>query len=523
MSEKPRLLVVDDEPVVGVSCKAIFERQGFAVEATTSPVEGLEKVRKTRYAAILLDIMMPEMNGLEFLERLRTFNVTVPVVIITGYSSVTSAAEAMRLHASDYIPKPFTPDEITAAVRRVLAMPDEAAATAAPAESWTPDGGCLFLDHAWMRRGRDGTVRAGAFLPRADAGSVVAVHLPAPGVRVYEGLPLGEVVLADGRRRPIPSPVHGEILEVNRALAAAPTTGWEDPCGAAWLARVRPELGEAAGLAAPRRTVVVARDAKRTEALRAALERLGCEVQPAADATAAVAALEAVPGSALVLDGGSFDAAAPGLLDAVQAAVPEARIVVVAPNDWKHQAACRTRRVFYYAVEPVADDEWIDVLDGTFRAPPPVPPPAPKGPLPDALRMVRLTNRHGTAVALLAPDAVLFESTGVGRMLLEGLRRMAVPARLTMGSEKLTTVDIWELAQGCERGFLLLPQDGGRTPGSILRESTRSPWTPEGAGEDRIATFIVQAAPEGPPLDFDPRTNDALARLLLARMAAARR
>jgi len=233
--------------------------------------------------------------------------------------------------------------------------------------------------------------------------------------------------------------------------------------------------------------------------------------------------MKALPGTVAFADGGSLDAAAPGVVDALHEAMPEARVVVVAPNDWKHQAECRGRRVFYYAVEPVADDEWIDVLDGAFRTPPPIPVPARKGPLPDALRVIRLTNRNGAAVALLAPDAVLHESAGVGRMLLEGLQRMAVPARLTMGSEKLTSVDIWRLAQECDRGILLMPQDAGRAPGSIIRESARSPWTPETVAEDRVATFVVQAAPDGAPLDFDPRTNDALARLLLARMAAARR
>lgn len=524
MTTKPTLLVVDDEEVVCLSCKAIFAPQGFEVETVNDPREGLALARGRHFSAILLDIMMPQMTGIEFLERLREFDATVPVIIITGYASVSSAAEAMRLHASDYIPKPFTPDELRQAVARVVALPRERAAAApvAALADWTPAGGCLFLDRAWRRLGADGTVLAGAFLGREEAKAIERLRLPEVGDRVIEGLPLAEAALPDGRRIVVPAPATGTVVETHAALAERPRAGaWSDPCEGAWLARIRLDAPEGELRAAPRRVLLVHADAARADEQAGRLQRLGCEVETAASEAAAVAAVATASPGLVVLDGASFGDAAPGLLDRLLAAAPGLRIVVAAPSAWPHESACRARKMFYYAAELFADDEAIDILDSAWR---PAPPPATAAPhtglLPDAVRVLRITNRHGRSVALLAPNGVLHERDGVGRLVLDGIRELGVPAKITLGSEGLSTLDIWRLAKECDRGFLLMPQDSGRIPGTLVRETLHTPWTPEGVAQDRIVTLVIQAAGQGDPLAFDPRTNETLADLLLDRLTA---
>ena len=523
MTTKPTLLVVDDEQVVCLSCKAIFASQGFDVETVNDPREGLKLARARHFSAILLDVMMPQMTGIEFLERLREFDATVPVIIITGYASVSNAAEAMRLHASDYIPKPFTPAELRAAVARVVAMPrEQAAAPIAALAGWTPVGGHLFLDRAWRRLGADGTVLAGAFLGREEAKALERLRLPELGDRVLEGLPLAEAQLADGRRIVIPAPVSGTVVEVHAALAERPKDGaWADPCSDAWLARVRLEAPEGELRAVSRRVLVLNGDAARADEQAARLQRLGCEVEVAPSEAAAAAAVAATRPGLVVLDGASFGDGAPGLIGRLAAAAPGLRIVVASPSGWAHEAACRTQKVFYYAAELFADDEIVDILDSAWRPAPPAAPPALRaGVLPDAVRVLRITNRHGRSVALLAPNGVLHQHDGVGRLVFDGIRELGVPAKLTLGSEGLSSLDIWQLAKECDRGFLLLPQDSGRVPGTLVREALHTPWTPEGLAEDRIVTLVVQAAPQGAPLAFDPRTNDSLADLILDRLTA---
>ena len=124
MFDNPRLLIVDDEDVVCQACRRIFSPQGFQVEGSTDAREGLGLAREGDYSAILLDIKMPQMDGIQFLEELRKEDPNVPVILITGHPSIPNAASAVRLNASDYITKPFTPEEITQAVQRSVARRD---------------------------------------------------------------------------------------------------------------------------------------------------------------------------------------------------------------------------------------------------------------------------------------------------------------------------------------------------------------------------------------------------------------
>jgi electron transfer flavoprotein beta subunit len=120
VSQSQKLLIVDDEEVVCQSCTRILAPHEFEVETCTDPQKGLQQAIENDYAGILLDIKMPQMNGIEFLRALRRVKPDVPVLIMTGYANVGNAAEAVRLHASDFVSKPFTPDEMLAAVRAML-------------------------------------------------------------------------------------------------------------------------------------------------------------------------------------------------------------------------------------------------------------------------------------------------------------------------------------------------------------------------------------------------------------------
>ena len=137
MSDNPKLLVVDDEEVICQACRRIFSRQGFQVEVNTDACEGLNCALHGEYAAILLDIKMPKIDGIQFLERLRETKPDQPVLIMTGYPSIPNATAAMRLGASDYITKPFRPEEITRAVQRIMGRQTKSAETptAPPADA----------------------------------------------------------------------------------------------------------------------------------------------------------------------------------------------------------------------------------------------------------------------------------------------------------------------------------------------------------------------------------------------------
>jgi len=126
MSTEPaakKILVVDDEPVVCESCRRILEREGYVVDTCSDSRTGLRLAELTYYDAVLLDLRMPIVDGLRFLERLREVHPDVPVVIITGHMPEASSRAAQRLGNCACVAKPFTPEEITTAVRGALQSP----------------------------------------------------------------------------------------------------------------------------------------------------------------------------------------------------------------------------------------------------------------------------------------------------------------------------------------------------------------------------------------------------------------
>ena len=116
----PRILVVDDEPIVCESCKRILGEEGYEVDIALSGQEAFEKMKRDTYDVVLTDLKMPGIDGMEVLRTLRKDYPETMVIMITGFSTVETAVEAMKLGAFDYIPKPFTPDEVSIVVKKAI-------------------------------------------------------------------------------------------------------------------------------------------------------------------------------------------------------------------------------------------------------------------------------------------------------------------------------------------------------------------------------------------------------------------
>ncbi len=115
-----RILIVDDEPIVVHSCRRILEAGGHTVDSTDNGLDALRRVDENGYDIVVLDIMMPQMNGLDVLQQIKERHPDVDVVMVTGLSQVQTAVKAMKLGAFDYLPKPFDPDELEHVVARAL-------------------------------------------------------------------------------------------------------------------------------------------------------------------------------------------------------------------------------------------------------------------------------------------------------------------------------------------------------------------------------------------------------------------
>lgn len=124
MREMEKILVVDDEVGVRQFLKTFLEFKGYMVITATGGLEAIAAVEKHQPDLILLDIMMPGMNGLETLQRIREIDRTVGIIIVTGFSGEEIAKEAMRQVASDCVTKPFDLGYLERSILAGLAQKD---------------------------------------------------------------------------------------------------------------------------------------------------------------------------------------------------------------------------------------------------------------------------------------------------------------------------------------------------------------------------------------------------------------
>jgi len=118
--DAPSILVIDNEVIVVNSVRRILTRKGYRVEAAFSGNEALQRIREKNYALVLMDMRLPDLDGLDLLSRMRSIKPDLTVLVITGYASIDTAVEAIRRGAADYMAKPFTPEELLQATAKVL-------------------------------------------------------------------------------------------------------------------------------------------------------------------------------------------------------------------------------------------------------------------------------------------------------------------------------------------------------------------------------------------------------------------
>ncbi len=115
-----KILIVDDKQMMRDSVGATLMREGFTAVAAETPAIALDMVAKHRPAAVVTDLKMPGMDGLELLQRIRKLDPELPVILMTAYATIDTAVEALKLGAFDYIQKPFEGDDLIATVQRAV-------------------------------------------------------------------------------------------------------------------------------------------------------------------------------------------------------------------------------------------------------------------------------------------------------------------------------------------------------------------------------------------------------------------
>jgi signal transduction histidine kinase len=117
-AETGRVFVIDDDDIMLLSCRRILEKAGYRVETFSGGLEGIRRIQEMRPELLLVDLKMPELDGLQVIERVRAVDPDIVIAVITGYATISTAVDAMKAGAYDFLPKPFTPDELRLIVNR---------------------------------------------------------------------------------------------------------------------------------------------------------------------------------------------------------------------------------------------------------------------------------------------------------------------------------------------------------------------------------------------------------------------
>ncbi|MBZ0157506.1 MAG: sigma-54 dependent transcriptional regulator [Alphaproteobacteria bacterium] len=114
------ILVIDDDQAIGYLFSRLLTKGGFECTIESSPLKALALFRENRFDLVITDFYMPEMTGIELLEKVKTISPETDVIVMTAYASVDNAVEAMKRGAYDYLVKPFQNDDVLLSVKRVL-------------------------------------------------------------------------------------------------------------------------------------------------------------------------------------------------------------------------------------------------------------------------------------------------------------------------------------------------------------------------------------------------------------------
>ena len=175
MEGNARILVVDDEEIVLDSCTEILRGEGYQLATAADGERGLALVKEFRPDIVVVDLKMPGLSGFDVLARLKESDPTIVTIVITGYATVSSAVEAMKHGAYDFLPKPFTPEEFRLIIRRAV------------------EKRSLTFEAMALRRERD--------LLREHFAAIVSHELKAPLAAIQQNIFVLERQLAAARRR----------------------------------------------------------------------------------------------------------------------------------------------------------------------------------------------------------------------------------------------------------------------------------------------------------------------------------
>lgn len=250
MANEEKIIIIDNEQVILDAVSKIASSEGWKIDAALNAQDGLNKLSSNQYSLILSDIMMPEMDGFQLLEELYNRHIDIPVIMITGYSTVENAVKSLYKGAIDFIPKPFTFDEITSSINRGLKYWNIQVRLEEAEKSGTNES-VIYVPcppkykrlgyMSWMNLEYEGAAIVGVtdfFLETIEV--TLMVELLEVDELLIQGNSCAKFETNDGLIHTCLAPLGGRIVERNEWILANPSLLEKDPFFEGWLYRIIP-------------------------------------------------------------------------------------------------------------------------------------------------------------------------------------------------------------------------------------------------------------------------------------------
>ncbi len=241
MNEEPRILVIDDEQVILDSARRILTAEGFSVATIEDAESGLQILEEQPFDIVISDLMLPGISGIEFLAAAHRQDPNLVVIITTGYSTVDNAVSSLRKGAFEFLPKPFTFDELLGPVQRASRFLDlPLKVRMQPLASDAADYYSLGIQ-TWARADADGSWGLGLTeLLLQTVKQIESIEFPTAEAELRQGGRLVRFTTVDKLVHNVWSPLSGKVLAVNAQLQQAPDFSQQDSLTSGWLVRILP-------------------------------------------------------------------------------------------------------------------------------------------------------------------------------------------------------------------------------------------------------------------------------------------
>ncbi len=246
MAKNIDVLVIDDEQVILDAVQRICRAEQHTVDSALEAGSALKKIDQINYGIILCDLMLPDIDGFKFLDLLNQKKINTPVIMTSGFSTMENAVKSLDKGAIDFIPKPFTSDELCSAISRGLRY-----IKIKENEQNATNGSIVYVScppkyyrlgySTWISKDPRGSALVGLtdlFLKTVLP--IIKVNLMSPEEEIYQGSYCASIINDNEVQHPVLAPLSGRILEINNEVQKNTSLLEKDPYFGGWLYRIVP-------------------------------------------------------------------------------------------------------------------------------------------------------------------------------------------------------------------------------------------------------------------------------------------